>query len=603
MATNPAGKLYKHQETLPKLPVPTLQETCDKYLKTVRPLLSDTDFENTKKAVVEFQKPGGQGEELQKRLLSRAASSKLGWLAEWWNDLAYFGYRDPVVINVSYFFQHRDDKQRPTQTSRAASIVQAAMDFRKQVVTEELEPEMVKDKALCSVQYKYMFNSCRIPKKPSDTVLTFDPATHNHVAVVRKNQFYTFDLFHKDGRPLSTPEIEYQLNRVIEEVGDNKEPAVGALTSDNRDKWTETRELLVAADPRNEESLKKIESSVLLLCLDDSRPVTLEEKSKVCWHGDGRNRFYDKTLQFIVCENGKSGFLGEHSMMDGTPTCRLNDWILDNLAKGKINHGSSTIASNLPRPQKLRFTFNQAILDAIRSSEKSFDALVDKHELFVLSYDGYGKNLLKKFGVSPDAYVQMVMQLAYYKMYGVCRPTYESAQTRKFAYGRTETCRTVSVDSVAWVKAMENADVPAEEKAALCRKAIDSHVKYMSQAVDGRGVDRHLLGLRLLLRPDEPKPSIYKDFAYGMSCHWNLSTSQLTSEYFDGYGWGEVVEDGYGLAYMIKNNSIHINVTSMKLGAERLRFYLTESLKEMREMFEKTTAPDAGSPGQRRAKL
>lgn len=88
-----------------------------------------------------------------------------------------------------------------------------------------------------------------------------------------------------------------------------------------------------------------------------------------------------------------------------------------------------------------------------------------------------------------------------------------------------------------------------------------------------------------------------------MSCHWNLSTSQLTSEYFDGYGWGEVVEDGYGLAYMIKNNSIHINVTSMKLGADRLRFYLTESLKEMREMFEKTTAPDAGSPGQRRAKL
>jgi hypothetical protein len=32
------------------------------------------------------------------------------------------------------------------------------------------------------------------------------------------------------------------------------------------------------------------------------------------------NRWFDKPLQFIVNDNGTAGFMGEHSMMDGTPT-------------------------------------------------------------------------------------------------------------------------------------------------------------------------------------------------------------------------------------------------------------------------------------------
>ncbi len=85
----------------------------------------------------------------------------------------------------------------------------------------------------------------------------------------------------------------------------------------------------------------------------------------------------------------------------------------------------------------------------------------------------------------------------------------------------------------------------------------------MNDAVDANGCDRLLLGLRKLCRHDE-KPSIFQDKAYQVSTHWNLSTSQITSEYFDGYGWGEVVPDGFGIAYMVKNNSIHYNVANLR---------------------------------------
>ena len=75
----------------------------------------------------------------------------------------------------------------------------------------------------------------------------------------------------------------------------------------------------------------------------------------------------------------------------------------------------------------------------------------------------WGREKIKQFKCSPDAFVQMSIQLAYYRVFGVCRSTYESAQTRKYAAGRTEVVRTVSNESVAWVKSMQD---PA---ATVCR--------------------------------------------------------------------------------------------------------------------------------------
>ena len=110
-------------------------------------------------------------------------------------------------------------------------------------------------------------------------------------------------------------------------------------------------------------------------------------------------------------------------------------------------------------PQQLHFSLTREILSAISEAEKNYDNLIAKHNLCVLAYEGYGKNVIKKLGASPDAYVQMIIQLAYYKIYGTNKATYESAQTRRFQHGRTEVCRTVSVDSVNWVKAMEDPKV------------------------------------------------------------------------------------------------------------------------------------------------
>eukprot|EP00835_Amoeboradix_gromovi_P005853 NODE_598_length_6262_cov_0.141652.p6 type:complete len:125 gc:universal NODE_598_length_6262_cov_0.141652:2015-2389(+) len=116
--------------------------------------------------------------------------------------------------------------------------------------------------------------------------------------------------------------------------------------------------------------------------------------------------------------------------------------------------------------------------------------------------------------------------------------------------------------------------------------AIRQHGLYMKDAVDGRGVDRHLLGLKSVLKTNEKIPDLFLDDAYKMSCHWVISSSQLSSEYYDGYGWSEVVPDGYGFAYCIKDNSIHVNLMSL-LNTDRMRQKMVEAFNDMKTVMVK----------------
>ncbi|KAL8929234.1 MAG: hypothetical protein Q9208_001317 [Pyrenodesmia sp. 3 TL-2023] len=576
------GPMLRFEDSLPRLPVPTLEETAKRYLKSVQPLLKYPEFENTRKAVEEFVQPGGKGQELQKRLQARRDDPKhKNWIYEWWNDAAYLSYRDPIVPYVSYFYSHRDDRRRRDAAKRAAALTSAVLEFKRDVDNGTLEPEFMKRLPISMESYQWMFNTCRIPSPKRDHAAKYSYADHPYFVVIRKNQF--FKVFHHiNNQQLSTAELETQFNRIINNA--ERSPAIGALTSQNRDTWTSARDLLLSSNPANAAALETIQASSFVVCLDDASPVTLEERAHQYWHGDGQNRWYDKPLEFIINTNGTSGFLGEHSMMDGTPTHRLNDYINMLIFTNKLDLSNTSVRSDLPEPLPIKFHLNQDILNAIHRATKDFDSLISQHDLRVQAYQGYGKNLIKKFKASPDAYVQMIIQLAYHKMYKLNRPTYESASTRRFQQGRTETCRSVSSESVAFCNAMADPNIPPEKCIEYFRQAVDAHVEYITAASDGKGVDRHLFGLKKCLKEGEEIPNIFTDRAYTYSGTWYLSTSQLSSEFFNGYGWSQVVDEGWGIAYMINENSIQFNIVSKGLGSERMSFYLNEAAGDLRDL-------------------
>ena len=80
------------------------------------------------------------------------------------------------------------------------------------------------------------------------------------------------------------------------------------------------------------------------------------------------------------------------------------------------------------------------------SNNKKASQLIRETQLNVYTFDGYGGTALKAAKLSPDAAIQMNLQLAYHATHGQCTPTYETASTRQFQHGRTETIRTLSTD-------------------------------------------------------------------------------------------------------------------------------------------------------------
>ncbi|KAH9042175.1 acyltransferase ChoActase/COT/CPT [Lactarius pseudohatsudake] len=578
--------MLRYQASLPHLPVPPLSSTLAKYLETIRPHLTSAEYARSEAAVREFG-ASPRAAELQRRLEARAVEpGTANWIADWWNDAAYMAYRDPVVVFVSYFFVHMADPAIQDAPKRAATLIKAMLPFRTLVESAQLEPEKVRGAPLCMDSYKWLFHANRYPNIPSDTAHKFDPATHNHVVFVRNNRFFEVQLARADGTELSAADLETAIADVIRQADAHKGVPFGALTSENRDNWTHARKRLIDASPANEATLERIESAMIVVALDGSSPTSRNDLSWGAWVGNGRNRWYDKH-QLVVWDNGRSAFLGEHACMDGTPTLRLNEFILGSLAANEIELGSPSPSSMLTPPAEIVLAANDAVLADVKEAEKNFDKLVGSHDLQVLHYDAYGKSLIKQFKTSPDAWAQLVKQLAFHKLKGRPAVTYESAQTRKFQRGRTEVIRAASEQSKAWVDAMIDPNATDAQRAALFRSAVARHAQYSAWAADGQGVDRHLFGLKKVLKDGEALPEIYKDPAFSISSHWDLSTSQLSSKYLDGWGYGEVVPDGYGLSYSIGDDYIRWTITSLKLETEKFKACLADAATETRQMMER----------------
>ena len=64
------GITFAGQDSLPKLPIPELENTCNKYLAALRPLQTPREHSDTKAAVQEFLK--GEGPYLQETLRNYA---------------------------------------------------------------------------------------------------------------------------------------------------------------------------------------------------------------------------------------------------------------------------------------------------------------------------------------------------------------------------------------------------------------------------------------------------------------------------------------------------------------------------------------------------
>lgn len=515
---------------------------------------------------------------------------------------------------------------------------------------EELPPDTLRGKPLDMYQYSRLFGTARVPTENGCQIA--QDSGSKHLVVLCKGQFYWFDAL-DDASDLIMTEKDMAINlQVI--VDDAEETpiqeaakgALGVLSTENRKIWAGLRDLLTRdEDSNNAECLGIVDSALFILCLDYTEPKTpaelcgnmlcgTSEVVKGVQIGTCTNRWYDK-MQIIVCKNGSAGINFEHTGVDGHTVLRMaSDVYTDTIlrfAKSINGKAPSLWTSESPDPSKrdpdsfgdvstiphkLEWDMLPELSTALRFAESRLADLIQQNEFQTLEFSGYGKNFMTSMGFSPDAFVQLAFQAAYYGLYGRLENVYEPAMTKVFLHGRTEAVRAVTPESVDFVQTFW-AENPAQRKVDSLKKATQKHTAITKECAKALGQDRHMYALYSVWQravdeegaeaasstgmssngytspvegmsdgdtgsprgpnsgmpaeangspngraPSQSMPAIFADAGWDKINNTILSTSNCGNPALRQFGFGPTSGEGFGIGYIIKDDSVSICASS-----------------------------------------
>ncbi|KAA0701495.1 Carnitine O-palmitoyltransferase 1, liver isoform [Triplophysa tibetana] len=546
--------LYSYQMSLPHLPVPPIKDTLKRYLESVKPMLSVAEFQRMTKLAAEFE--NSLGSRLQ-RYLKLKALWATNYVSDWWEEYVYLRGRGPIMVNSNYYgMDFLYVTPTANQAARAGNTITALFLYRRKVNREELKPSRIPGTVipLCAAQCERIFNTTRTPGEETDVLQHWEDS--EFVAVYHRGRYFRLWVYHA-GRLLSPREIQYQIQKILDDPsppfpGEDK---LGALTAGNRVPWARVRKQYFSSGV-NKKSLDCIEKAAFFVTLDDQEEGMMGEDSsgnlghyaKSLLHGKCYDRWFDKSFSIVVYKNGKSGLNAEHSWADAPIVAHLWEYTL---ATDKFQLGYMTDGN-------CRGEVQAQILDSLAVAQ----ALADDVDCYVFPFREFGKGLIKKMKISPDSFVQLALQLAYYRNKEAFCLTYEASMTRLFREGRTETVRSCSNESCDFVRALD-AGEDREHCLKLFRKASEKHQNLYRLAMTGSGIDRHLFCLYVVSKYLGAESSFLKEV---LSEPWRLSTSQTPvqqMELFDLVNHPEFISLGGGFGPDSREFGCQINQAMM----------------------------------------
>uniref|UniRef100_A0A8C2WM33 Choline O-acetyltransferase n=1 Tax=Cyclopterus lumpus TaxID=8103 RepID=A0A8C2WM33_CYCLU len=562
---------------LPKLPLPALKDTLDVYLRCMEHLLTEEQFNKTQHVVEQFGAPGGVGELLQSKLMERRDTTA-NWVYEYWLNEMYLNNRLALPVNSSPVMvfpqQHFKAPIDSLRYEFAAHLISGALEYKTLLDSRALPVDCARGQLagtpLCMEQYYRLFTSYRLPGPERDTLVAQQSSVMpepEHIIVACKNQFFVLDVV-INFRRLNERDLLTQLDKIARMADSEEEllPPIGLLTSDGRVDLSVSKAIFQ----------NNLFFPVGLALNDTTQAMLMLHGGGVAKNGG--NRWYDKPMQFVVGADGCCGVVCEHSPFEGIV-----------LVPSKLVRAASV--SELPAPRRLRWKCTPEIHKLLASSADKLQRQVKNLDMNVHKFCDYGKEFIKKQKMSPDAYIQVALQLAYYRCHGRPVSTYESASIRRFQEGRVDNIRSATPEALAFVKAMTDGKL-STNKMEMLRSAITAQTKYTIRAITGMGIDNHLLGLSKIAHELKMEtPEIFKDEAHLISNQFILSTSQVptTVEMFCSYG--PVVTNGYGACYNPQSDHIIFSVSSFRESSQTCSAdfvkSLVQGLLDMRDLCNK----------------
>ncbi len=578
-------RTFGDEDRLPRVPVPTLADTCRRFLEWSAPLLTDEQRARTEKAVAEFLAPDSPAHEPQAALERFDAEPGVAsWLDRFW-PYRYLGRRDRIALNANFFFLFHDSGA--DQVSRAAGLVATAVDYKLRLDGEEIPPVVQRGRPLSMVQNKFLFSTTRIPGAAQDTVRAPysdehpGPATARHIVVFHRSTPFRLDVLDPDGRPYDRTDLAAAL-RSLMSTGprlDDPRTATGHLTTMARADWAASRRALLDAAPGNATALEEIETALFCLCLEDLSPAGQQEACDQLLHGDSGNRWFDKSFSLVVFADGSAGINVEHCGLDGTTILSFVDTMLGSPLTRPTTRG-------LPEVTPIVFTLDDTLRRTTRAAAESFAAFAAATATSTLSFVDFGAGRAKELGMSPDAFVQLAYQLALRRAKGMTGATYESIATRQYRHGRTEAMRVVTPEVLRFVSTMEDTVAGPAERLAAFRDAASKHVARAKECQAGDAPEQHLWELALIAKragTAEP-PALYESPGWLVMRDDYLSTSSAPSENIQFFGFGSTSPQCIGVAYVLLPDRLNVYLSTPATVADQMHTFARELASAIREL-------------------
>ena len=489
------------------------------------------------------------------------------WLEGFWDEM-YLNIRDRLPINVNPYFTLKGQWKGRDVNDTASQLVGAIAKFNKAIRSRLLTPDMEGSTPLCMSQYSKLFGGTRFPKAKRD--IFSSNRYSRHIIVMRRGQMFSLTVENEQQQLIDPSVLNLQLDKICEVVDQlSNKPAVGYFTCSDREEWAQNYAELEALSERNSANLNMIAGALAVLNLDEIECESLQTHSTTLFHNRGENRWFDK-LQLAISSDGFVGFNMEHTPIDGHTLVRLAADVHADLSGSKPYPTSKLLErtnslEGVPLPAHLEFDLDTSLHEKLEKAKSDFEAFADLTESIPL-IEGVGKRFVKLSGSSPDSFIQMAIQLAHFKESGRFDSTYESALTKRFLHGRTETIRSVSEASKAYCNGFSLDNLP--QSGALLLEACGKHAQTAKAAKSGFGVDRHLFGLYSLAKQEKEDnadfkiPSIFTSPYYSRYGSNIISTSNCGSEDIGLFGFGPVHPDGVGIGYLILDDSTRLTVST-----------------------------------------
>eukprot|EP00758_Cryptobia_borreli_P006315 Tbor_TRINITY_DN5127_c0_g1::TRINITY_DN5127_c0_g1_i1::g.26046::m.26046/K08766/CPT2; carnitine O-palmitoyltransferase 2 len=589
------------QKSLFRLPIPALEKTTERYLHAVKPIVTPEQYNKTETIVKDFAKKGGEGAALHEELVKKdKANPHTSFISDDWFDL-YLSDRTPLPIHYNPSLVTRMDTDKPDGLLRATFWIASTCRWFKMYHNRTIKPEVfyfgknhysrgstfsrfiswvpesLSAKAMTigsnfhafpidMSQYDNLFNSTRIPGPIKDTIKSSAPASHI-VVNYRGNQYKVTVSDANTLDPLPECQIYARLQQIVKTNPAKPKVDVGVFTSMKREDWASVRTSMLR-DHQNSASFDIVDSAMFVVDLDlDTTLDLVSQPGAVAANRhfivDNKNRWWDKSVSVIVDKTGTLGVNFEHSWGDGVAVLRYTvDCFNDSISRSSVTMGKDAPATE--PVQQLKWNLSPSEIETGERALKRLTDEMNRMDYCIGVQNNIGKrNKIFRGTVKPDPFMQMAMQLAWWRLNKSTVSTYESASTAAFKKGRTECIRSATNESKNFTMSFDNPKLSNEEKMELLVKASKKHTALSKDAKMGNGIDRHLFALKKIAERRGSAPCIFRDASYASLCSNMISTSSLYSDALIGGGFGPV-SAGYGVGYASADEEMVFSVSSWK---------------------------------------